>query len=219
MAGRQGQHHHRDRGRAWFIVRTAPDCFRRLATIWTGPGAGVVMSTRYGRPLCCWALGAGAGLLATSIKSRLPPVEPAQRLFVPMAGIMQLCRRRPSGRSTVIIPEGGYKDQMRTAGVWRAVRVCRNGHALISPDGKPPVGVHKVETGRSKAFEIQGNPESPASIGIQFAEFQPHHFECTGTGATTGIDVSGVSAPSYRRAKSSHIWGAGSRWQPANLNS
>jgi serine/threonine protein phosphatase PrpC len=153
------------------------------------------------------ALGVGVGLLVPVIKSQLAASGP-RTLVVGAAGINATLLQAHSG-DTVIIPEGRYKERIELReGV--AVRARRAGTVtLISPDGKPPVVADKVETGSLEGVWIQGNSESPASIGIQLVNSSPTISNVRVTGANTGIDVSGVSAPLITSSKIANNLGAG----------
>ena len=152
-------------------------------------------------------VGAGIGLLVPILKARYS-VDGPRTLVVGPAGINATLAQAHSG-DTVIIPEGRFKEKIEL----REGVAIRAGQAaavtLISPDGGPPVSAHKIETGSLEGVWIQGDSQAPASVGIDLVNSSPNILNVWVSGAGTGINISGASAPLIKSGKIANNLGSG----------
>ncbi len=80
---------------------------------------------------------------------------------------------------------------------------------LTSPDGGPALVARKIDTGGVEGVWIQGDLEAPLSTGIEISDSSPVISNVKITGANTGIEVRGASAPAITSSQITNNLGAG----------
>jgi parallel beta-helix repeat protein len=157
------------------------------------------------------ALGAAGGYFAPALWN-----EPwngfantAPRTFtVGPAGITAALNLAHAG-DTVVIPQGHYRERIELRqGVTLRAQVP-GAVILISPDGGPALVARKIDAGGVEGIWIQGGLEAPLSTGIEISDSSPLVSYVKITGANTGIEVSGTSAPAIRSSEITNNLGAG----------
>jgi nitrous oxidase accessory protein NosD len=96
---------------------------------------------------------------------------------------------------TVAIPPGKYKErvQLKEGVTVRAQQP--NTVTLTSPDDGAAVVAHKIESGSLEGVWVQGDPQTPGSVGIEIVDASPTLSNDRVTGAVTGILIQGHSEP------------------------
>jgi parallel beta-helix repeat protein len=152
------------------------------------------------------ALGFALGWLVPVLWNRLTP-GPATIVVGP-AGINAALSQAHSG-DTVVIPQGKYRErvQLREGVTLRAQQPATV--TITSPDGGAAVVARKIETGSIEGVWIQGDPQEPASAGVEIADASPTISNVQITGALTGIDIHGASAPLIASSQIKNNLGAG----------
>jgi serine/threonine protein phosphatase PrpC len=156
------------------------------------------------------ALGAALGLLFPYMRGQLSVTGP-RTLTVGSAGINAALNQAHSG-DTVVIPQGKYTEQiqLREGVTLRAQQPADvTAVTIASPDGGPAVIARNIETGSIEGVTIQGDPQSPASAGIQVVDASPDISYVRITGMVTGIEIRGASAPHISSSQIENNLGAG----------
>jgi serine/threonine protein phosphatase PrpC len=153
------------------------------------------------------ALGIGLGLLVPLVRTQLAAAGP--RTFVAGVGGITAALNQAHSGDTVIIPQGKYKErvQLREGVVLRAQQP--NSVTLLSPDGGPVVVARNLQTGSLEGVWIQGDPETPAAVGIDVSDASPTISSVRITGAQIGIRVRGKSTPLITASKIANSPGVG----------
>jgi serine/threonine protein phosphatase PrpC len=152
-------------------------------------------------------LGVALGLAGPFAWNRFVQTGPRAWTVGP-AGIMATLNQAHAG-DTVLIPRGMYKERVELReGV--TLRPQLPGIVtLISPDGGPAVIARKMDAGTIEGLWIQGDLDAPAAVGIRVIDASPTISNVRITGANTGIDVRGVSAPLITSSQIVNNLGAG----------
>jgi hypothetical protein len=110
---------------------------------------------------------------------------------------------------TVVIPEGRYREHVRLRqGVMLRAQLPGT-VTLTSPDGGPAVIADKLDAGGVDGLWIQGDLEAPLTVGIEITDSSPSVSNVKITGANTGIDIRGSSAPAIISSQITNSIGAG----------
>jgi parallel beta-helix repeat protein len=135
--------------------------------------------------------------------------DAAPRTFVVgPAGISAMLSQAHSG-DTVVIPQGRYRERIELRqGVILRAQVAGT-VTLTSPDGGPALIARKIDAGGVEGVWIQGDLEAPLSTGIEITDSSPFVSNVKVTGAGTGIEVRGASAPAITSSQITNNLGAG----------
>ncbi len=123
-------------------------------------------------------------------------------------GIMAALNRAHAG-DTVLIPQGRYKERVELREGVTLRPQLPGTVTLISPDGGPAVIARGIEAGTLEGVWIQGDLEAPLAIGIRIIDASPTISNVKITGADTGIEVRGASAPLIASSQIANNLGAG----------
>ena len=110
---------------------------------------------------------------------------------------------------TVLIPQGRYKERVELREGVTLRSQLPGTVTLISPDGGPAVIARRIEAGTIEGVWIQGDLDAPLAIGIQIVDASPTISNVKITGANTGIEVRGASAPLIASSQIANNLGAG----------
>jgi serine/threonine protein phosphatase PrpC len=152
-------------------------------------------------------LGAALGLGGPMLWNRFLQVGP-RFLTVGPAGIMAALNQAQAG-DTVLIPQGRYKERVELREGVTLRPQLPGTVTLTSPDGGPAVIARKIEAGTIEGLWIQGDLEAPLAVGIQVIDASPTISNVKITGANTGIEVRGASAPRIAASEIANNLGAG----------
>jgi parallel beta-helix repeat protein len=173
-------------------ARTRKPVALKLASVWL---------------LCGLMLGATGGFFGPRVWNGFANTGP-RTLTVGPAGITAALNEAHSG-DTVVIPQGRYRERVELRqGVTLRAQVPGS-VTLISPDGGPAVAAHKIDAGGIEGVWIQGDLEAKLSIGIEINDSSPFVSNVKVTGASTGIEVRGASAPAITSSQITNNLGAG----------
>jgi PPM family protein phosphatase len=124
------------------------------------------------------------------------------------AGITAALNQAHSG-DMVVIPRGIYRERIELRqGVTLRAQVPGT-VTLTSPDGGPVLLSRKIDAGGVEGVWIQGDLEAPLSTGIEITDSSPFISDVKVTGANTGIEVRGTSAPAITSSEIRNNLGAG----------
>jgi PPM family protein phosphatase len=152
-------------------------------------------------------LGAAGGYFAPTIWNGFASAGPRTFMVGP-AGITAALNQAHAG-DTVIIPKGRYRERVELRqGVTLRAQVSGT-VTLTSPDGGPALVARKIDAGGVEGVWIQGDLEAPLSTGIEIGDSSPSVSNVKVTGATTGIEVRGASAPAITSSRITNNLGAG----------
>jgi PPM family protein phosphatase len=152
-------------------------------------------------------LGAAGGFFGPLYWSRFANAAP-RTFIVGTGGITAALNQAHSG-DTVVIPQGRYRERIELKqGVTLRAQVAGT-VTLTSPDGGPALIASKIDAGGVEGVWIQGDLEAPLSTGIEISDSSPIVSNVKVTGAGTGIEVRGASAPSIRSSQITNNLGAG----------
>jgi parallel beta-helix repeat protein len=152
-------------------------------------------------------LGAAGGFFGPVIWSRFANAAP-RTLIVGPGGITATLNQAHSG-DTVVIPQGRYRERIELRqGVTLRAQVAGT-VTLTSPDGGPALIARKIDAGGVEGVWIQGDLEAPLSTGIEISDSSPFVSNVKVTGAGTGIEVRGASAPAITSSQITSNLGAG----------
>lgn len=138
-------------------------------------------------------VGVAAGSLSPVLWNRYASPGP-RTLNAGSDGINTTLNRARSG-DTVVIPAGRYRERVDLReGV--TVKAAEPGMVtLMSPDGGAAVVARKLETAVLQGVWIEGDIEAPLAAGIDIVDASPAILNVKITGAATGIQIRGRSAP------------------------
>jgi parallel beta-helix repeat protein len=157
--------------------------------------------------LCGLVLGALGGFFGPMAWSRFASVGP-RILTVGPAGITAALNQAHAG-DTVVIPQGRYRERIELhQGVTLRAQVPGT-VTLTSPDGGPALIARKIDAGGIEGVWIQGDLEAPLSSGIEISDSSPFVSNVKVTGANTGIEILGASAPAITSSQITNNLGAG----------
>jgi len=152
-------------------------------------------------------VGLAAGLLVPMVLNRVDATAP-RTIVVGAGGIAAALDQAHSGDS-VVIPQGKYRERVELReGVTLRAQVPGT-VTLTSPDGGPAIVARKIDAGGVEGVWIQGDLEAKLAIGIQFIDSSAFVSNVKVTGATTGIEVRGASAPAITSSQITNNLGAG----------
>jgi serine/threonine protein phosphatase PrpC len=152
-------------------------------------------------------LGAAIGYLAPIAWSGLAGTAPRTYTVGP-AGITAALNLAHSG-DTVLVPQGRYRERIELRqGVTLRAQVPGS-VTLISPDGGPALIARRIDAGGVEGLWIQGDLEAPLSTGIEISDSSAFISNVKVTGAKTGIEVRGASAPAITSSQITNNLGAG----------
>ncbi len=157
--------------------------------------------------LCGLLIGAVLGLAGPIVWNRFVQAGP-RSWTVGSRGIMAALNQAHAG-DTVLIPQGRYKERVELReGV--TLRPQMPGTVtLVSPDGGPAVTAHRIEAGTIEGIWIQGDLAAPLAVGVRIIDASPTVSNVKITGANTGIEVRGASAPLIASSQIANNLGAG----------
>jgi serine/threonine protein phosphatase PrpC len=162
---------------------------------------------------CALLAGAIGGFFAPHLWNRFANQGP-RTITVGPTGITAALNQAHSG-DTVVIPQGGYRERIELRqGVTLRAQVPGT-VTLTSPDGGPAVVANKIDAGGIEGVWIQGDLEAKLSIGIEINDSSPFVSNVKVTGAGTGIEVRGASAPAITSSQITNNLGAGILVSPA----
>ncbi len=174
----------------------------------TGASAGAgILSRRWIWMICGLLLGGLLGLAGPIVWNRFVQAGPRVWTVGP-AGIMATLNRAHAG-DTVLIPQGRYKERVELREGVTLRPQLPGTVTLISPDGGPAVIARRIEAGTLEGVWIQGDLDAPLAIGIQIIDASPTISNVKITGANTGIEVRGASAPLIASSQIANNLGAG----------
>jgi PPM family protein phosphatase len=158
------------------------------------------------------AVGLAAGLLTPYAWNGFSTTGP-RTLTVGTGSISATLNEAHSG-DTVIIPEGKYRERidLRQGVMLRAQTPGKV--TLTSPDGGAAVIANRIDAGGLEGIWIQGDSGAPLSVGIDISDASPSVSNVKVTGAKTGIEVRGASAPSISSSQITNNAGAGILVEP-----
>jgi serine/threonine protein phosphatase PrpC len=151
--------------------------------------------------------GAVLGLAGPIVWSRFVQAGPRSWTVGP-AGIMAAMNRAHAG-DTVLIPQGRYRERVDLREGVTLRPQLPGTVTLISPDGGPAVIARKIDAGTLEGIWIQGDLDAPLSVGIEIVDASPTISNVKITGANTGIEVRGASAPLIASSQIANNLGAG----------
>jgi len=141
--------------------------------------------------------------------------NPAPRTFIVGPGGITAALNLAHSGDTVVIPQGRYRERVELRqGVTLRAQVAGT-VTLTSPDGGPALVARKIDAGGVEGLWIQGDLEAPLSTGIEISDSSPSVSNVKVTGAGTGIEVRGASAPAIRSSQITNNLGAGILVSPA----
>jgi len=184
------------------VARTVLPSAEESATAFAAP--------RWVWPAAALAIGFGLGLAVPYVRHLLAVSDGPRTLMVGPAGINAALAQALPG-DTVIVPQGHYKERVQLhEGVM--LRAQPPGSVTLrSPDGGPAVVAHKIDSGTIEGIWIQGDTQAPASAGIELVDASPAISYVRITGAQTGIEIRGASAPRIVSSQIENNLGAGIR--------
>jgi PPM family protein phosphatase len=152
-------------------------------------------------------LGGAGGFFGPVIWNGLATAGP-RTLTVGSAGITAALNQAHAG-DIVVIPKGRYRERIELRqGVTLRAQVPGT-VTLTSPDGGPALVARKIDAGGIEGVWIQGDLEAPLSTGIEIDDSSPFVLNVKVTGANTGIEVRGASAPAITSSQITNNLGAG----------
>jgi parallel beta-helix repeat protein len=133
----------------------------------------------------------------------------APRTFIVGSGGITATLNQAHSGDTVVIPQGRYRERIELRqGVTLRAQVAGT-VTLTSPDGGPALIAKKIDAGGVEGVWIQGDLEAPLSTGIEISDSSPFVSNVKVTGAGTGIEVRGSSAPAITSSQITNNLGAG----------
>jgi serine/threonine protein phosphatase PrpC len=178
------------------------------AAILVGERSAVrLFSRRWVWLICGLLVGSILGLVSPVVWNRF--VQAGPRFWtVGSPGIMAALNQAHAG-DTVLIPQGRYKERVELREGVTLRPQLPGTVTLISPDGGPAVIARRIEAGTLEGVWIQGDLDAPLAIGIQIVDASPTISNVKITGANTGIEVRGASAPLIASSQIANNLGAG----------
>lgn len=161
---------------------------------------------------CGLLLGTAVGLLVPYVWNGYTSAGP-RTLIVGPTGIAATLNQAHSG-DTVIIPQGTYRERIDLRQGVMLKAQTPGTVTVISPDGGPAVVAAKIDSGGVNGVWIQGDSAAPLSVGIRISDASPSVSDVKVTGAATGIDVRGASAPAITSNQITGNSGAGILVEP-----
>jgi len=156
---------------------------------------------------CGLMLGAAGGYFGPVIWTKFASAGP-RTFTVGPGGITAALNQAHSG-DTVLIPQGRYRELIELRqGVTLRAQVPGT-VTITSPDGGPALVARKIDAGGVEGVWIQGDLDAPLSTGIEISDSSPFVSNVKVTGANTGIEVRGVSAPAITSSQITNNLGAG----------
>jgi PPM family protein phosphatase len=146
------------------------------------------------------AIGIVAGAGGTTAWNRAAFASGPRTLTVGPEGINAALNLAHSG-DTVIIPQGSYREriELREGVTLRSVQPGTV--TLTSPDGGPVIVARKIVAGTLEGVWVQG--------GVRITDASPVISNVRVTGADTGVEIAGVSAPLIVSSQITNNLGAG----------
>jgi len=157
--------------------------------------------------LCGLKLGAAGDYFGPGIWTSFASAGPRTFTVGPL-GITAALNQAHSG-DTVLIPQGRYRELIELRqGVTLRAQVPGT-VTITSPDGGPALVARNIDAGGVEGVWIQGDLDAPLSTGIEISDSSPFVSNVKVTGANTGIEVRGVSAPAITSSQITNNLGAG----------